>query len=121
MKKWNLVLLISSGIVILDQLTKFLVVRSFKLYESIIVINGFFNITYLRNKGAAFSFLADSNSSFILPFFIITTLAAIGVILYLIYEEGESHPFYLPSLSMVLGGALGNLIDRIFRGGEVVD
>lgn len=120
MKKWRFVFLISAGIVILDQLTKLAIVRSFKLYESVGVISGFFSITYLRNKGAAFSFLANSDSRFVLPFFIITTIAAIAVILYLISEEGDYHPLYIPSLSMVLGGALGNFFDRIFRG-EVVD
>lgn len=120
MKKWLPVFIIALIIVALDQVTKIIIANSFKLNDSMVVISGFFNLTYLRNKGAAFSFLANANSSFVLPFLISVSVAAIGVIFYLIYAEDALHPMYTPSLSLVLGGALGNLIDRIFRG-EVVD
>ena len=114
--------LILSGVtvvvLILDQASKFLIDRTMELHYSITVVKNFFNITYIRNKGAAFGFLADTN--FRLPFFIGISIIAIVVILGIYRKLGDDKKLNAVSLSLILAGALGNLIDRI-RLGEVID
>lgn len=116
--KYLYLLLISPLILVIDQLTKLYIDRTMKLYQSIPVIDGFFNITYLRNKGAAFSFLA--NASWRLPFFILASIVAIIAILVAVNKLRENQRFALFSLTLILSGAVGNLIDRV-RMGEVID
>ena len=84
----------------------------------ITVIENFFTITYLRNKGAAFGILA--NSSWRLPFFILVSLIAVVVILVVIAKLRDDQRLAAFSLSLIFAGALGNLIDRV-RLGEVID
>ncbi|MDP6618120.1 MAG: signal peptidase II [Nitrospinota bacterium] len=81
--KAGLALLISvaAAVVVLDQVTKIIVQRLFFLGESIPVIDGFFNLTYVRNSGAAFSFLASGDPAWVIPFFtIITLVVAVGIV-----------------------------------------
>lgn len=102
----------------LDQWTKYLTDSKMFLHESIPVIDGLFSITYVRNKGAAFGIFADS--AWRIPFFISVTIVAIGVVGTIIYKLPRNCNFQLSGLSLILSGAIGNLIDRI-RFGEVVD
>lgn len=88
------------------------------LYQSIPVIDGFFSITYLRNPGAAFSFLANANWR--LPFFIAITLLACVIILVTLQRLKPEQRLTYSALAMIFAGAIGNLIDRI-RLGEVID
>jgi signal peptidase II len=103
-------------VLILDQITKWFIVSGLQLGEARSVIGDFFQITSHRNRGAAFGILQDQRW-----FFIVITLAvAAGIILYLqrTYKEGKKLlPF---ALSLLLGGALGNFVDRAIFG-EVVD
>jgi signal peptidase II len=103
---------------ILDQATKLLIDRTMPLHYSITVVKNFFDITYIRNKGAAFGFLADT--SFRIPFFIGISIIAIFVILGIYRKLGDDKKLNAVALSLILSGALGNLIDRI-RLGEVID
>jgi signal peptidase II len=105
-------------VIILDQLTKLYIDRTMKLYQSIPVIDGLFSITYLRNKGAAFSFLSDA--SWRLPFFILATVIAVIAILVAFGKLRADQRFAACSLTLILSGAIGNLIDRV-RMGEVID
>ena len=82
------------------------------------VIHGLFNLTYVRNKGAAFGILADS--SIRMPFFITVSIVAMLGILWYIKQFREDQKLAILSLSLVFSGAFGNLIDRI-RLGEVID
>lgn len=101
---------------LIDQGTKFLVATKLELYEEIPVIGNFFLITSSRNRGAAFGILQDQ-----LWFFIIVTLIVVaGVIWYMQKMIKEGHKLLPVALALVLGGALGNFIDRL-RMGEVVD
>jgi signal peptidase II len=84
----------------------------------ITVIENFFTITYLRNKGAAFGMLATS--PWRLPFFIIVSLVAVVVIFVVIKKLRDDQKLAASALSLIFAGALGNLIDRI-RFGEVID
>ena len=106
--------------VVLDQLTKLWIVRSFELYESREIIPGLFNLVYVTNTGAAFSFLADVDSPWRHYFFLgIGLVATIGLTIYY-YRLRAAHRAYAVALGLVVGGALGNLIDRL-RLGSVVD
>lgn len=116
--KYLILLLLAPVVLIIDQLTKFYIDRTMKLYQSIPVVDGLFSITYLRNKGAAFSFL--SNASWRIPFFILATFIAIVAIIIAFYKLRDDQRFAAFSLTLILSGALGNLIDRI-RLGEVID
>ena len=119
MKLKYLILLTVSALVIgIDQATKLFIDKVMDLHSSITVVQNFFNITYMRNKGAAFSFL--SNFNYRIPFFILVSLVAIVVILSVIYKLRPDQKFAAVSLSLILSGALGNLIDRV-RLGEVID
>lgn len=119
MKLKYLILLTVSALVIgIDQATKLFIDKVMDLHSSITVVQNFFNITYMRNKGAAFSFLA--NFSYRIPFFILVSLVAIVVIISVIYKLRPDQKFAALSLSLILSGALGNLIDRV-RLGEVID
>lgn len=104
--------------IIIDQITKIVIDRSMQLYDSIPVVENFFHLTYVRNKGAAFSFL--SNASWRLPFFISVSIIAAGVILIAFRKLRDDQKLAHISLAMIFSGAVGNLIDRV-RLGEVID
>ena len=121
MKKKNIIFSVTLGIVLLlDQITKMYVSSIMFLHDSSPVIDGFFSITYVRNPGAAFGFLADSSSSFRSVFFVAIAIIAILLILFLIMKAKDEELLFTLSLSLILGGAVGNLIDRV-RFGEVID
>jgi len=101
-----------------DQATKLYIDASMRLYQSIPVVDNFFHITYLRNRGAAFSFL--SNATWRLPFFIGVSLVAAIAILVAFRKLAEEQRLAQVSLAMIFSGAVGNLIDRV-RLGEVID
>lgn len=111
-------LIVSPILLILDQWTKVLVDRSFRLYESVPLIDNFLALTYIRNKGAAFGILSDS--SIRIPFFItISCLALLGILWYLRHIKAAQKLQHW-ALVLIFSGALGNLVDRI-RLGEVID
>jgi signal peptidase II len=116
--RYIILLVVSALVLILDQATKLYIDRSLPLHSSITMVNNFFNITYLRNKGAAFGILA--NSAYRLPFFILVSAVAVLVIFVAIRRLREDQKFAAVSLSLIFSGALGNLIDRV-RLGEVID
>lgn len=107
-------------IFLLDQITKSCVDSSMRLHESIPVIGGFFNITYIRNPGAAFGFMAGASPLFRVIFFMAINVLAIILVVYYIWKSRAEEPFLAFALSLILSGALGNLVDRI-RFGEVID
>ncbi|OPY13348.1 MAG: Lipoprotein signal peptidase [Syntrophus sp. PtaU1.Bin005] len=120
-RKSLLIFFLTAGLVILlDQLTKCYVVSSFQLYESVPVISGFFNLTYIRNPGAAFGFLSNASPFFRGAFFSLVTLVAAGLILYYLLHNKIEDLWLLIPLAFILAGALGNLADR-YRFGEVID
>jgi signal peptidase II len=107
-------------VTLLDQLTKAFIHSTMPLYSSWKVIDGFLNITYIRNPGAAFGFLAQASPLFRSVFFVLVTLLAIGMIIYYLIKSRADQPGLVFALSLILSGALGNLIDRL-RFGEVID
>ena len=107
-------------ILITDQLTKFVVDQSMPLHHSIPVIDNLFSLTYIRNTGAAFGFLAGSAAAFRLPFLIVFSLVAIGFVVAMLRRLPARETGLITALAFILGGAIGNLIDR-FAYGEVID
>lgn len=120
MSKFVFVLGVALAVVGLDQGTKWLIDSRMELYQSIAVIDSFFHISYVRNSGGAFSFLATTDAALRLPFFIGVSLVAIVGLLYFVRQVGARQYLLLFALGGILGGALGNLIDRMARG-TVVD
>lgn len=107
--------IIAGILIVIDQITKWIVVKNMELYEQLIIIQDFFYFTSHRNKGAAWGILEGQ----MIFFYIITTIVVIGVIYYM-QKYAKDSKLLAISLSFILGGAIGNFIDRLFRG-EVVD
>lgn len=107
--------IIALAIVLFDQWTKWLIVKHMELGESITLIDDFLYITSHRNKGAAWGILQNQ----MLFFYIITVIVVIGLIYYLHKHTPESILQRI-AIAFILGGAIGNFIDRLFRK-EVVD
>lgn len=101
-------------IVVIDQVTKAIIVRSMSLSETIPLIEGVFHITSHRNRGAAFGILQDARL-----FFIVVTVIVVAAIIWYM-PRLQQHKLSLTALSLILGGAVGNFIDRLLQG-EVVD
>lgn len=114
----RLLSIMTAIIVALDQATKLYIDHAFRLYESVTVIENLFNITYVRNKGAAFGILSES--AYRVPFFITVSLAAAAGIIWYLSRLEANKKLAAFALSLVFSGAIGNLIDRI-RLGEVID
>ncbi|SMO47701.1 signal peptidase II Aspartic peptidase. MEROPS family A08 [Melghirimyces algeriensis] len=99
----------------LDQATKWLVVRNMNLFQTIPLWEGVFHITSHRNRGAAFGILQNQQW-----LFIVITIVVVSGITYYLLQLKASQPLMSWSLALILGGSIGNLIDRV-RLGEVVD
>jgi len=118
--KYRYLLAVPALVIAVDQWTKHLVLQRFRLGESLSLLPPIFSLTYIRNQGAAFGFLQGAPSVFREPFFIITPVVAFFVILIVYFRLKDSQRWTALALSLILGGAVGNLIDRI-RFGYVVD
>ena len=108
-------LLPAAIVIILDQLTKQVFWRSFDVGQSTAVIDGIFRITLVKNAGAAFGVFEGGR-----PFFILASLVATVVLIYIGYRLPSEDRYKRILLGLILGGAVGNLIDRIYAG-EVID
>ena len=107
-------------VVVADQLSKLWIMDVFQLYESREIIPGLFNLVYVVNTGAAFSIFADVESPWRHYFFLtIGCVAIVGLTIAYMKFKVENKYYYLP-IGLIVGGALGNMIDRI-RLGSVVD
>lgn len=111
--KYLLLAAISGAIITADQAVKMYVHTHFDLHESIEVIPNFFNLTYVRNEGAAFGFLSTSHPIFKEIFFLSMPPIALLIILAILRNVLESDRWTISSLSLVFGGAIGNYIDRL--------
>jgi len=118
--KYFFLISIAALVAILDQAIKLLVLVKIPAYGSIVVIPGFFDLTHIYNTGGAFGFLAGKSSLFRHLFFLTATAIAMGMIVYLYLKTPRDFLFLRSGLAMILGGAVGNVIDRI-RLGKVVD
>ncbi len=98
-------------VLVVDQIAKMLVVQRMRLYESIPLLGDWFKLTYTTNPGMAFG-LTFGPPGLITVF----ALLATGLIVYYLWRIREAYAPYRYSLALILGGALGNIIDRIFYG-----
>ena len=108
--------LIALIVFLIDQGTKYLIATGLTIGEQIPVIGNFFLITSHRNRGAAFSILQDQRWFFVT----VTAVVVVGIIWYLIKIKKQRNKLLPTALSLVLGGAVGNFLDRV-GSGEVVD
>lgn len=103
------------AVVALDQISKYLVVQNIALGETVKCIDGLFHLTYIRNKGAAFGMLADHRWVFMA-----VSVAAIAAIFVYLWRAKPKSPWLKAALGMIMGGGIGNMIDRTVNG-YVVD
>jgi signal peptidase II len=107
-------------VVLLDQATKLLVDRMMTLHESHPVIDGFLRLTYVRNRGAAFGILSDAELPFQATLFSFLSLSALAAIALYAWRLPAESRLPKAALAVIMGGAIGNLIDRM-RLGYVID
>jgi signal peptidase II len=119
-RKYWVLFIFLFGVLLLDQLTKSMIVQKLFLYEKVEVIRGFFNIIHVRNTGGAFGIFGGEKGGLGSVLFVVVSLLAIGAIVYLFVKAREDEKVLAFSFTLILSGALGNLIDRI-RYGEVID
>ena len=110
-KKHTIIFSTALIILLLDQLTKFIIRVNFQLNESIPVIKNIFHFTYITNTGSAFGLFKGLNILFIL-----FSLVVIAVTLYFLGKIKENERMIQLSVGLLLGGTLGNLVDRLFHG-----
>ncbi len=103
-------------VVAADQYTKYLVRKLMPGNAMHVIVPHFFNIVHVQNPGGAFGLFAGQSAVFRTVMFIVITLLAIGLILYLEVKNPEDYRWLSVGLSLILGGAVGNLIDRLYSG-----
>ncbi len=118
--KHKIVFILGGIILFFDQVTKIWIQNTIPLWETKTVIPGLFNLVHVLNKGAAFGFLADLEGNMQTYFFIGVTGLAVVLIMHLLRTVHRRDTYLFTALGLILGGALGNLIDRI-RIGMVID
>jgi signal peptidase II len=107
-------------VVLLDRWTKHIVATHIAMYSHIQIIPGFFRLTHTENTGAAFSLFADSPSHWKTSMLIAFSLLAMVVVSVLLWKQTQAFTITGVALSLILGGAVGNLWDRLARG-RVID
>jgi signal peptidase II len=112
-RKYVILVAIAALIIAVDQVLKMYVHTHFVLGESVSVLSGFFNITYVRNFGAAFGFLHETQPAFRENFFLMMPPVALVIILFILRGVKANDTPQILALSSVFGGAIGNYIDRI--------
>ena len=112
--------LVAATVLVLDRITKWWIAKEVPLHENLKVINGFFYITHVQNRGAAFSLFADSPSQWKMAILVLFSVIALMIVLTLLWRNSHSMNTTGVGLALILGGALGNLWDRLATG-RVVD
>lgn len=118
MRKYHF--LIAALVIALDRVTKWTIASRLSMHDSIPVIPGFFRIIHTENRGAAFGLFADSPSEWKVGLLILFSLVALLIVSALLWKNSHSLTTTGVGLALILGGAIGNLWDRIVSG-HVVD
>lgn len=118
MRKYHII--IAALVVLFDQMSKWLVAQKIALHDGVDVVPGFFRLTHVQNQGAAFGLFSDSTSEWKVAMLILFSVAALAVVSALLWKNGNAMNATAVALSLVFGGALGNLWDRV-SSGRVID
>ncbi|MDL2285720.1 signal peptidase II [Desulfovibrio sp. OttesenSCG-928-F07] len=120
MKQYAKAFGLAGAVIALDQITKAVVMAKIPLNQGITVIDGYFNLVHVLNRGAAFGFLNRSDIAWQFWLFAAFTLVAVGMVIYMLKNIQPRQWFSISAMGCILGGAIGNFIDRVrFR--HVVD
>lgn len=112
--------LIAFAVLLLDRFTKRLVAKDISLHDSITVVKRIFYITHVENRGAAFGLFNDSPSEWKIALLVLFSIVALVIVSALLWKSSHTMTASAVGLSLILGGALGNLWDRLLNG-RVVD
>src|SRR5579863_2533015 len=112
--------MIAALVVVLDRTAKWAVARNISLHDNIQIIPGFFRLTHVENRGAAFGLFADSPSEWKIAMLVLFSIVALIVVLALLWRNSHAMTSTGIGLALILGGAVGNLWDRLMNG-RVVD
>ena len=118
--KYLFLFVISSSLIVVDQYTKFMITLHIPLSYSVNVVEGFFNLTHVRNSGVAFGIFSEQNSQLKPYLLIFVSIIAIIAILVIFHQTGKEKRMVQGALVLVFSGAIGNLIDRVLHK-EVID
>lgn len=113
-------LLLAFGVFALDRITKWAVAQNIGLHDNISIIPGFFRLTHVQNRGAAFGLFSESSSEYKVAVLVLFSIVALVVVSTLLWKNSHRLTTTGVGLALILGGALGNLWDRIVTG-HVVD
>ena len=113
-------LLVAALVLVLDRVSKWIVAKDIAMHDNIKVMGGFFYLTHVENRGAAFSLFADSPSQWKMGMLVVFSIVALMVVLTLLWRNTHTMATTGLGLALILGGALGNLWDRLLTG-RVVD
>ena len=108
------------AVLMADQASKWVILKNLPLGHSIPVVDGLFSVVHVRNYGSAFGFLNHADTQWQRWFFIISSIVAMGIIAWLLRQTTERDKLMTWGIGLVMGGAVGNLVDRL-RLGSVVD
>ena len=107
---------LSLAVILLDRITKLAVIRRLDLYANVPVVSGFFKLVHLRNRGAAFGIFNDHPTTWKISLLIVFSLVALAVVSALLWKNAHRWSASTVGLSLILGGAIGNLWDRVAHG-----
>jgi signal peptidase II len=119
-QKYTALLVIAALVTGLDQASKYLILEHVRLHESFSLIPGFLDIAHVKNPGVAFGLFSQNKSNIQQLVLMSASFVAVCVVFYFYNQTSSRHRFMLAGFALILGGAIGNFIDRI-RLGEVVD
>jgi signal peptidase II len=120
MRRYGVLGVVVLTIIVVDQVTKAFIDGSMYLHQSISIIPGYFNLTYIRNPGAAFGIMGTTSSGFRLIFFFLTSILAMGLLITIFLRMDPRDWWGQLTIASIFGGAIGNFIDRL-QYGEVID
>jgi signal peptidase II len=118
--KYIRLLVFAGGVVLLDQLSKALIIHYLPFNQVLPVAKGFFNIIHIHNPGGAFGLMANLSPGLRSLIFLCVSSLAVGLIFYFYKKTPPDYPWLAAAFALIFGGAIGNLIDRL-RFGTVVD
>jgi signal peptidase II len=119
-RKYLILIVVFCVVLFFDQITKAYVSRTLPKFQSVEVIQNFFHITHVRNTGAAFGLLAGPAHPLRTILFVVISGIAIGAILLIYRKIEDDDTLHALAFSLLLGGAVGNLVDRVWMG-HVID